>query len=84
MWRVVILAAILVSADLVELGFLGDLLGILFFGLLFFLVEFGVDVTAFSVCLSCCCGLSLSLSTWFLELMGFRRRLPLMNVFPSG
>ena len=41
MWRVVSLAAISVSADLLELWFLGDLLGILFVSLEFFLV-FGV------------------------------------------
>ena len=41
MWRVVSLAAISVSADLLELWFLGDLLGIFCVSVAFFLV-FGV------------------------------------------
>ena len=84
MWKIVILAATSVSADLVKLWFQGELLAILFFGFSFFLVMLGMGGTAFPLSISCCWDLSLSLLTWFLELMGFRRHLPLMYVFPSG
>ena len=66
MWKVVSLAAISVSADLLELWFLGDLLGIFWFSeaVFFFLIGFGFGVLwslacGFGVLWSLACGFGL-------------------------
>ena len=65
MWKVVSLAAISVSADLLELWFLGDLLGIFCVSeeFVFFLCIFGVDVF-----LSLACGFGISSNVVLLSL----------------
>ena len=73
MWKVVNLAAISVSADLLELWFLGDLLGILWVSevvFFFFLSNFGFVVFG---SLSCVFGLSCFFGLWSLGVLEGRR-----------
>ena len=87
MWKVVSLAAISVSAALDELWFLGDLLGILCLSAVSFLFFFfGVFSSLALVFGSVVLGLAVEEALEGMRycgwLMGFRRRCPLMNVFP--
>ena len=72
MWKVVSLAAISVSADLLELWFLGDLLGIFWVSeaAFFFLIVFG-----FGVLWSLACGFGVSSLSglWSLGVLEGRR-----------
>ena len=68
MWNVVSLAAISVSADLLELWFLGDLLGIFCVSeeVVFFFCVFGVDVF---LSLACGFGVSSNVVLWSLDVL---------------